>query len=341
MAGLEDDIPQSTVQRLVRPQEASTTTLTSNISTTARDNFLSSLPRELANYSRNNPNTLPTAYLDPNTARERLGQTTLRVFDHVLGSQNLDHNTTPLQVRHMALDLLAELERDLRRIMPEETPEHRRNLAEELIKQYLTNIESSATRLLIQAYQDPSLDQRQREQMRDSGLRVGLANANMQYQYGDTQAQTRFLLDTGSQLSNDQQREDMLRAAEMVGFTASAVFAAANLSGIGSRPSSQAPGMNIAQSLASTASERARELMANMREHLDEARTDQAKMEEFEFDRRALARLVGEGQAGRIARQLEIQNGENDSAIVASVREQMELSRRLNSGDLNIRLERA
>jgi hypothetical protein len=80
MAGLEDDIPQSAVQRLVRPQEASTTTLTSNISTTARDNFLSSLPRELANYSRNNPNTLPTAYLDPNTARERLGQTTLRVF---------------------------------------------------------------------------------------------------------------------------------------------------------------------------------------------------------------------------------------------------------------------
>ena len=337
--GFDEDIPQNAPQKTARPIEREATT--NELYRTARRDFVSQAPAQVAQYAAQHPNTLPDRFSNPINARE-LADTTLRSIDLILGPNFERVGDTPstVQIRHYALDVREDLERELRRLMPDETPDHRRNLADELITSYLRTLENTASRNIIQALNDPSLNLQQRNERRDANLRVGLTTSNIQNEYGDTQAQTRFLFETSQQL-NEQQQEDMLRAALMVGFAASAVFSAANISGLSSRPSTEQSGMNVAQSLAQSASDRARDMMTDMRRHLEEARADQTKMEDFEIDRRSLARLVGEGQANRIARQLESQDGQNDQVVMASVREQMELSRRLNSGDLGIVIERA
>ncbi len=158
-------------------------------------------------------------------------------------------------------------------------------------------------------------------------LREGKNNANELKKQGDLEGdpQTRFLIECGKKLTNDQQKQDMLMAALEVGFTAASIFAAE----MGfARPETA--------NMSGAVRERVDQLMREMRDELESLKTQEDPKAREEYDRHCaeLEAMVGPRHAKEAITQLERQDGERDDLIKRTLDNDVELARRLHQHEL-------
>lgn len=168
---------------------------------------------------------------------------------------------------------------------------------------------------------------------RDYWLQLSGENGHLREQLGETGAQAANLLEIGQGL-NKQQQEDLLRAALEVGFSYAAVRSTANNLGVAMPGKTEEAVQGM---LENAAMELAQDIMQRMRELLDSYSRDgnPEAMREYEREVRRLSYLLGEGPARRIEALTGEQKGETDETVRQAIAAQIELARRLHSGEEN------
>lgn len=174
---------------------------------------------------------------------------------------------------------------------------------------------------------------RRDETATDYWLAQSAENGHARERLGEAGAQAANLMQIGQGLTA-QQKEDMLRAAIEAGFSYTAVRTAANNLGV-AEPAGRTREDAMRGALESSAMELAEQIMLRMREILESYARDKnpQNMQEYERELQRLGYLLGEGPAKRIEALLRKQESESDEALRQTIATQIELARRLHSGE--------